>query len=332
MITRLLSIAGRLLLVLAAMLAALWGTLALWYRLPLGEFGRYALPALWIVLAFLALAAVIAARWRLTLPFVAAFAGLLIWWSTIQPTGKGDWADDVARQFTATVEGSTARLHNVRDFDWRSDSDFTEHWDDRSYDLNTITGVDLFASYWSGPAIAHTILSFGFADGRHLAFSVEVRRQKNEVYSAISGFFKQNELVVIAADERDVIRVRSNVRGEDVQLFRLRTSPPQAKELFLYLLSEANDLAAKPRFYNTATTNCTTVPFHLAQKLDPDLPVDWRVLVSGYLPDYLYDIGALSHQVPLSELRQRGQIETRAKAAGDSPDFSALIRVGVPGP
>ena len=332
MIARLLTIAGRLVLVLVAALVALWGTLALWYRLPLGEFGRYALPALWIVLAFLALAAVIAARWRLTLPFVAALAALLIWWSTIQPTGKGDWAPDVARQFTAAVEGSTARLSDVRDFDWRSDSDFTERWEGRSYDLDTITGVDLFASYWAGPAIAHTMLSFGFSDGRHLVFSVEVRRKQGEVYSAVSGFFKQDELVVIAADERDVIRVRSNVRGEDVQLFRLRTSPPQAKELFLYLLSEANDLAARPRFYNTATTNCTTVPFHLAQKLDPDLPVDWRVLVSGYLPDYLYDIGALSHQVPLTELRQRGQIDTRAKAAGESPDFSALVRVGVPGP
>lgn len=332
MTARLLSIAGRLLLVLATALVALWGTLALWYRLPLGEFGRYAMPALWLILAFLALAALIAARWRLVLPFAIAFAGLMTWWSTIKPTGKGDWAPDVARQFTATVEGSTALLRNVRDFDWRSDSDFTERWDDRSYDLDTITGVDLFASYWSGPAIAHTILSFGFTDGRHLAFSVEVRRQKNEVYSAISGFFKQNELVVIAADERDVIRVRSNVRGEDVQLFRLRTSPPQAKELFLYLLSEANALAAHPRFYNTATTNCTTVPFHLARKLDPGLPVDWRVLLSGYLPDYLYDIDALSSREPLGELRQRGRIDARAKAADDSADFSSLIRVDVPGP
>lgn len=332
MIARLLSIAGRIVLVLAAALATLWGTLALWYRLPLGEFGRYAVPAMWLILAFLALAGLLAARWRLALPFVAAFAALLVWWATIQPTGKGDWADDVSRQFTATMEGSTARLTNVRDFEWRSDSDFTPRWDDRSYDLDTITGVDLFASYWAGPAIAHTMLSFGFADGRHLVFSVEVRRRKGEVYSAISGFFKNDEFVVIAADERDVIRVRSNVRGEDVQLFRLRTGRAEAKELFLYLLSEANDLAAKPRFYNTATTNCTTVPFHLARRLDPGLPLDWRVLVSGYLPDYLYDIGALSHQVPLGELRKLGSIDARAKAAGDSPDFSTLIRVGVPGP
>ncbi|MBP0582686.1 DUF4105 domain-containing protein [Labrys sp. LIt4] len=332
MIARLLTVAGRLVLVLAAALIALWGTLALWYRLPLGETGRYAVPALWLILAFLALAGLLAARWRLALPFVLAVAALLIWWSTIQPTGKGDWAPDVARQFTASVEGSTARLTNVRDFEWRSNSDFTPRWDDRSYDLDTITGVDLFASYWAGPAIAHTMLSFGFADGRHLVFSVEVRRKQGEVYSAISGFFKQNELVVIAADERDVIRVRSNVRGEDVQLFRLRIGPVQARELFLYLVSEANALAAQPRFYNTATTNCTTVPFHLARKLDPGLPVDWRVLVSGYLPDYLHDIGALSHQVPLSELRQRGRIDARAKAADNSPDFSTLIRVDVPRP
>ncbi|WP_448954152.1 Lnb N-terminal periplasmic domain-containing protein [Labrys neptuniae] len=332
MIAKLLSIAGRLVLVLVGLLIALWGMLALWYRLPFPEIVRYAVPVLWILITLPALYGVIAARWRLALPFLTAFAALLVWWSTILPTGKGDWAPDVSRQFTATVEGSTARLSNVRDFEWRSDTDFTPRWQDRSYDIDTITGVDLFTSYWAGPAIAHVMLSFSFADRRHLAFSVEVRRKQGEVYSAISGFFKHDELIVIAADERDVIRVRSNIRGEDVQLFALRTGPAEAKELFLYLLSEANDLAATPRFYNTATTNCTTVPFHLARKLDPGLPLDWRVLVSGYLPDYLYDIGALSHQVPLSELRKLGSIDARAKAAGDSPDFSTLIRAGVPRP
>ncbi|GLS19082.1 membrane protein [Labrys miyagiensis] len=331
MIGRVLRFLGRLVLALLAALVALWGMLALWYRMPFGEILRYAIPSLWIILAFLAVYGLIIARWRLTLPYIAALAALLVWWQTIEPRSDKDWSPDVARQFTSTIEGSVARISNVRNFDWRSDTDFTEHWEDRSYDLDTLTRVDLYTSTWGSPAIAHTMISFGFADGRALAFSVEVRRQKGEIYSAISGFFKQNELVAIAADERDVIRVRSNVRGEDVQIFSLHPDPARAREAFLYFLSIGNSLAQQPRFYNTATTNCTTVPFYLARQLNPSLPLDWRVLVSGYLPDYLYDIGSLDTSVPLAELRAKGRIVERAKAADQSADFSQAIRVGVPG-
>lgn len=331
MTARILSIAGHMVLALLVALTAFWGTLALWFRLPLGDIARYIVPALWVALALLTLRACAFSRWRQVLPYAAALAALLVWWSTIQPRSDEDWAPDVARAVTATVDGHTARLTNVRNFDWRSDSDFTERWENRFYDLDAITSVDVINSYWSGPAIAHTLLSFGFADGQHLVFSVEVRRQRNAVYSEVSGFFKEDELAIIAADERDIIRVRSNVRGEDVQLFRLKVTPEQAKAMFLALLAEANDLAATPRFYNTVTANCTTILFKLARTISPDLPLDWRVLLSGYLPDYLYKIGLVSNTIPLAELRERGRINERSKAADRSPDFSRLIRMGVPG-
>ncbi|WP_413991655.1 DUF4105 domain-containing protein [Labrys okinawensis] len=332
MAARIFSIAGHMILALFVALTAFWGTLALWYRLPFGEIARYSIPALWVVLALVALRGCAFSRWRQLIPYAVALAALLVWWQTIGPRSDKDWSPDVARQYTSTMEGSTVRVTNVRDFEWRSDTDFTQHWEERSYDLDTITRVDLFTSTWGNPAIAHTMISFGFADGRYLAFSVEVRRQKGEAYSAVSGLFKQNELVAIAADERDVIRVRSNVRGEDVQIFNLRTSPARAREALVYFLSMGNRLARQPRFYNTATTNCTTVPFYLARKLNPTLPLDWRVLVSGYLPDYLYDIGALTHQVSLSELRDKGRITERAKAADQSANFSQAIRESVPEP
>jgi hypothetical protein len=332
MAARILSIAGHMILALLVALTAFWGTLALWYRLPFGEIARYAVPALWILLALIALRASAFSRWRQLIPYVVALVALLVWWQTIEPRSDKDWAPDVARQFTATIDGHTAGISDVRNFDWRSDQDFGERWEKRNYDLDAITSVDIINSYWSGPAIAHTLLSFGFADGRYLTFSIEVRRRRGEVYSEVSGFFKEDELVIIAADERDIIRVRSNVRGEDVQLFRLRVTPEQARAMFLALAAEANDLAAKPRFYNTVTANCTTILFGLARQISPTLPLDWRVLLSGHLPDYLYRIGVLDQAVPLAELREKGRINERAKAADQSTDFSRAIREGVPEP
>jgi hypothetical protein len=312
-------------------LTAFWGTLALWYRLPFGEVARYAIPALWIVLGLIALRGCAFSRWRQIAPYALALAALLAWWQTITPRSDKNWSPDVARQFTATVDGHAASISDVRNFDWRSDQDFSERWEKRDVDLDAIRSVDVINSYWSGPAIAHTLLSFGFADGHYLTFSVEVRRQKGEVYSEVSGFFKEDELVIIAAEERDIIRVRSNVRGEDVQLFHLKVTPAQARAMFLSLLAEGNDLAAKPRFYNTITANCTTILFGLARQISPELPLDWRVLLSGYLPDYLYRVGALDTSVPLAELRAKGRIVERAKAADKAEDFSQAIRVGVPG-
>ena len=138
-------------------------------------------------------------------------------------------------------------------FTWRSDADFDPVWEDRTYALSHVTDVDLLMSYWMGEAIAHTIVSFGFDDGSRLAFSIETRKERHEQFSSIAGFFKQYELAIVAADERDVVRVRSNIRGEDVRIYRLRMSPENAQILLREYLAKANELAATPRFYNTLT-------------------------------------------------------------------------------
>ena len=192
--------------------------------------------------------------------------------------------------------------------------------------------VDLILSYWSGEAIAHLIVSFGFADGRRLDFSIETRKERGEEYSTIAGFFKQYELVIIAADERDIVRVRSNVRGEDVRIYRLRMPPEYARRLLQEYVDDVNELSRQPRWYNTATGNCTTLVFGMVHTLRPGLPLDYRILLSGYLPNYAYDIGATDTSIPFEKLRALSRIHDKAREADGDPDYSRLIRVGIPVP
>ena len=63
-------------------------------------------------------------------------------------------------------------------------------------------------------------------------------------------------LVYLATTERYSIRLRSNVRGEDVRLYRLDTPPEQARALLLEYASQSTTLAKQPQWYNSITANC----------------------------------------------------------------------------
>lgn len=334
MIRTLLRHFGRTLLSLAVLLTSLWACLALWYQLPGPAAVKVGAGLLW---AGFGLAA-IALAWRgraarALLSYAVGFALLLGWWGTIVPSQDRVWADDVARQVVSHREGSVVTLDNVRNFDWRSDTDYTPRWETRRYDLVHLRSTDVSLSYWSGPAIAHTLVSFGFDDGRFLTFSIEIRKERGESFSSIGGFFKQFETSLVAADEHDILRVRTNVRGEDVYMYRVQLPQGAMQSLFLAYLDEGASLVRAPSFYNTLTANCTTIVYALARRIVPGLPTDWRLLASGYLPEYLHDVGGLAPGQSLEALRAAGRITERAKAADRAPaaDFSQAIRQGMPG-
>ena len=295
--------------------AAAWAALALWFRLPAPDPLR-AFAAGSFALFGLATIAGAFNRQRLAvlLFFALAFCGLLVWWSGIEPPTDRDWTPDVARQTTGRLDGDILTLSDVHDFGWRSETDFVERWQKRTYDLAKLRTLDLFLSYWSGPEIAHLILTFGFDGGDYLAWSVEVRRERGGQYSPVADAFKTDAVVYIAADEHDVVRLRTNIRNEDVRLYRLTTSPHDARMLLLQYVDETNALAAKPAFYNSITTNCTTAVAKMVRTAGGTLPRDWRLLVNGYLPGYLYDHGAVVTSVPLHELMARARIGDRTRA------------------
>jgi hypothetical protein len=310
---------------------ATWGAFVLWYQAPGGQSLKILGIVLWVGFTLALLMALWQGRTVLALvAFAVAFGALLIWWQRIAPSNDRVWADDVAQMTTGTVDGKHVTLHNVRNFEWRSNTDYTQRWETRDYDIDHLNSVDMIMSYWAGPSIAHLLISFGFDDGAHVAFSVEIRREKSESFSEIGGFFKEFELSILAADERDVIRVRTNVRGEDDYLYRIRMPVEDIRALFLSYIGQANALVKQPRFYNTITVNCTTLVYQMMQHIVGYLPMDYRLLLSGYIPGYVYRVGGLDDRFSLAELRARGRITERAKQADRSESFSADIRLGIP--
>lgn len=310
---------------------AVWGCLALWYRAPGGRALKILAVAAWAGLSLLALLGLSGTHPTLAAAaFGAAFGALLVWWHRLMPSNDRDWADDVAEMTSGTVAGDRVVLHNVRNFDWRGEADYTQRWETRSYDLSQLRSVDMIMSYWTIRPIAHVLISFGFDVGDHVAFSVEIRREKNEAFSAIGGFFKEFELCILAADERDVIGLRTNVRGEDDYLYRIRIPEPAMRSLFLAYVEQANALVRTPRFYNTITVNCTTLIYHMMSCIVGHLPLDYRLLFSGYLPAYVYRVGGLDRRYTLEQLRSFGRITERARGSDRSGSFSADIRHGVP--
>ncbi|WP_238120054.1 MULTISPECIES: Lnb N-terminal periplasmic domain-containing protein [unclassified Xanthobacter] len=263
---------------------------------------------------------------RASLVLAGLVAIVALWWSTILPRDDRDWAPDVAQSVTATFHGSRVTLAHVRVFDWHTEDAATERWETRTFDLDRLDRVDVYSSVWASPAIAHTLVGFGFSDGQYVVFSAEIRREKGETFSEIGGFFKDFELVLVAADPADIIRLRTDARGERVSRYALKLTPAQMRAAFLIFAHKGNNLAARPRFYQTLTTNCTTVVFQLARLVEPGMPFDWRILLSGYLPGYLYEHRMIATDRPLAEVEQAAVLapgatpwREKTPAAGSPP-------------
>ncbi len=310
--------------------ATVWGALVLFYLGPGPAWTRSA--AAWIFAAIGIAAAfalsVRSARVPAMIGCALLFAGVLIVWGRATPSNDRDWPPETAVLPYATFDGDRVTVHNIRNFDYRTEADFAPAYYDRTFDLRKLDRVDLVASYWMGPAIAHLFLSFGFGDD-HLAISIEARSDRTEPYGTLRGFFRQYELVYVVGDERDVIRVRSNYRKdppEDVYLYRIIGPIENGRRVLLDYLRDINELREHPRFYNTLTTNCTTMILAHTVMNPGHLPYSWKVLLSGYTPQYLYAMGRLDQSVPFDELRRRAHINTAAQAADRAADFSRRIR------
>jgi hypothetical protein len=235
----------------------------------------------------------------------------------------------------ATFDGDLVTIHNIRNFEYRSETDYTPRYYDKTYDLRKLDSVDLIAVYWMGDAIAHIMASFGFADQDFVTVSIETRKERGESYDTVRGFFRQYELTYIVGDERDLIRLRTNYRKdppEEAYLYRTNAPPENVRRLFLSYFQEINELKDRPAFYNSLTTNCTTNVLRHSRVNPGNHRYSWKILLSGYAPLYTYELGRLDTRLPFDELKRRSHINAAAQAADQAADFSQQIRVGVPRP
>jgi hypothetical protein len=319
---------GRFLLRTAILLLAIWSAAALWFD---GPSARWLAGLLAVAAAGTSLAFVFRRPARRNL-LIAALPCLAVlgWWLSIAPRNDRDWSREVEHPASCAFDGERVTIANVRDFERRGGGQDVARWEVRDYDLAQVTGLDLFCCYWGPRAIAHTILSWEFADGRHLAISIETRPEVGEEYSAVRGFFRQFELYYVVADERDVIRVRTDERGEELYLYRLRTSPERARALLRQYLAAIDRLAVEPEWYNALATNCTTVIFDHVWPILGHRQFDLRMLANGWLDELFLEEGVVNTSLPYESLREASAISAKARAAGDSPDFSSAIRKGLP--
>jgi hypothetical protein len=271
---------------------------------------------------------------RTAIAALAVFAVLVILFLRIPASNDRDWQPEVAITPHAEINDDIVTIHGVRNFHYRTETDFTPRWEDRTYDLRKLDSADIIAVYWAGKAVAHIMVSFGFQDKDYLAVSIETRKEKGESYSTLAGFFRQYELYYVVADERDVIRSRTTYRQpqEDVYIYRTRAPQRNIRRTFLDYIRAMNDLYVHPRFYNTLTTNCTTTIL-MHTRMNPESPpMSWKVLLSGYVPDYLYELGRIDTAKPFADLEKLSRVNERAHAADKDASFSQRLRQGLPKP
>jgi hypothetical protein len=309
-------------------LATLWAAAALyfdvrisWLRLPLAAVYGLGILAVWIF---------VRRPWKAAVTGVS-FIVVVTWWFSLQPSNNRDWQRDVAVLPFADITGNQVTIHNIRNCDYRTETDFDVHRYDQTFDLDQLRTVDLYLVTWGSPDIAHTMVSFGFTNGDYVCFSIETRKEKGEDYSAVKGLFRQFELTYIIGDERDLVRLRTNYRqDEEVCLYRLQVTPEQGRKLFRDYLRRANELHDRAEWYNALTDNCTTA-IRTQRAAADRAPWNWRILLNGHLDEWLYERGTIATNLPFAALKKISNINARAKAADRAADFSQQIRKGLPG-
>jgi hypothetical protein len=319
---KLLRLTGICLLLLLAFGFSLWTFGAL----------TYDGPGVWlsglVMLCLLAAMILLKFRTKAWVAWAVFHIAVLVWWLAQKPPVDAEWQADVAQTATAEINGDVITFRNVRDFDYRSETDYTPRWITREVRLSSLTGVDIAINYWGSPWMAHPIISFQFSDAPPLAFSIETRKRVGQSYSAIGGLYRQFSLTCIVAEERDVLGLRAIHRqGEDVYLYRTTLTPESSRERLLEYVSTINSLARKPHWYNAITTNCTT---GIRSQNTDRLPLDWRILVNGKGDEMMFERGMFETRgLPFPELKQKSHANSAIKAAGGTPDFSTRIRAQI---
>lgn len=244
------------------------------------------------------------------------------------PTHNRNWRPDLMVLPYADITHDRVHLYNIRDCEYRTEDDYDVRHYDRQIMLDDVVAIDfIVVPFKETPAIAHTMLSFGLADGEHIVFSVEARLEQGEQYAALASANKEYELMWVVGSERDLIRLRTEVRDVEVFLYPIRADADQIKNVFLASLARVNEIAREPEFYDLLTNNCTTNIVDMVNSLKPGtIAPDIRVVLPGHSGKLAYDLGLLAVDGPFDQVKAASKINLAAKIYADSPNFSQAIR------
>lgn len=254
----------------------------------------------------------------------ALVAGLL---AQRRPSNERRWAPDQARLARAEIAGPMVTIRNVRNFTYRSTTDYTPDWYDRTYDLRRLDSLWFVVEPFDQYGAAHTFVSFGFDDTEYVAISIEIRKEVGEEFSALRGLFREYEVMYVVGDERDLIGLRANHRRDDVYLYRIRATPDAMREMFVSMLRRANALGERPEFYNTLTNTCTTNLVAHVNTITPGrVPFRMAVLLPASSDGLAHELGLIESHLPFEETKRRAQINALAREHANDPQFSRRIR------
>ncbi len=248
--------------------------------------------------------------------------------ANLTPSNQRKWSPDQATLASATFYGDQVSVQNIRNCQYLSKDDYVVEHYDQTFNLKDAETVDFLMIPFPGtPTLAHTMISFGFKDGKQLAISVEIRKEDGEVFKAVNGMLDQYELMYVVGDERDLIGQRAVHRKDDVYLYRLELTPAQVQAMFVDVMQRVNGLREKPEFYHTLSNNCTTNLVAHLNKLFPNrVPYDYRVLLPGYSDQLAYDVGLIDNSLPFAETRRRALISDRIRESYQAANFSESFR------
>tara|TARA_B100001287_G_scaffold174596_1_gene147157 strand:- start:885 stop:1736 length:852 start_codon:yes stop_codon:yes gene_type:complete len=248
-----------------------------------------------------------------------------------QPMNERNWVNDNAQLTRVNIEGNTAHLVNVRDFRWRTTSDYDERWVERTVRIDQVSKIWLILEYFEPdkPQIAHTFLSFEFEDGQRLACSIEVRREQGERFHPLKGMGRNFELMYVWATEADAIGVRTRCRTRSIthllegNVLREESKPA----LFRSYLNRTNALAEKPEWYNTITNTCTTnLVQHINDIYPGRVPMGLAWLLPGLSPEMMEREKLIRIEEDLATTMERSRIDERALSWDQENDFGDWVR------
>ena len=246
----------------------------------------------------------------------------------LKPSNDRNWSPDQKVLSYADIDGDTIKIRNIRNFNYRTTTDYDPSYYDKTFDLKKLKSVWYIVEPFSGyKGAAHTFLSFGFEGDEYVSISVEIRKQVGESFSAVKGLLRQYELMYVIADEKDVVKLRSNYRKDRVFIYPIKTTPDKMRTLFLDMLERTNKLKEKPEFYNTIWSTCTTnIVSHVNKIVPGRVPFRFDILLPANSDRLAHELGLIETNLTLDETRKKFEINERALKYADSPEFSKKIR------